>query len=120
MNIDDIQDRTRRIRFKSVLTGKSEQEVNKMETKSRYEVITELEAKKRELIIERDSFEGQVKQREKQLKNLNRQLEDVEEELTEFKDSIKDKKETITELIKSVDDSLNRLGKMGKSQSQKK
>ena len=91
-----------------------------METKSRYEVISDLEEEKRKLIRDRDSFDDQIKAKEKRLKLINRQLEDETEELTQLKDSIDDKKETINELIKSVDDSLKRLGTLGQLQSQKK
>ena len=91
-----------------------------METKSRYEVISELEEKKRELIMERDSLEDGIHHREKQIKNVKRQLEDMEEELGEYKHKLNDRRETITELIKSVDDSLKRFENIGKSESQKK
>lgn len=91
-----------------------------METKSRYEVIAELEDKKRNLIRERDSFESQVKDKEKGIKELKRDLEDLELELKDFKDSIKEKKATIQELITSINESLKRFENLGKSESQKK
>ena len=56
-----------------------------METKSRYEVMAELEAKKRDYILERDSSTLQIAQKEKQIKNVNRQLEDLQEDLDLFK-----------------------------------
>ena len=92
----------------------------KMETKSRYEVICELEDKKRNLILERDSFEDQVRSREKNIKKLERELEDIKEELEEFKETKEERKTTIAELIASVDDSLTRLSSLGNSKSQKK
>ena len=91
-----------------------------METKSRYEVIADLEEKKRSLIVERDSSELALHQKGKGIKEIKRQLEDAEEELKEFEESLEQRKETITELINSVDDSLKRLGDMSTSQSQKK
>ena len=95
---------------------------NIMETKSRYEVIAELEEKKRDLILSRDSLNDNLKNKQKELKMLNRDVEDKQEEIKEFEDSMKDQKETIEELIKSVDENLNRFTELSnkKSQSQKK
>jgi len=87
-----------------------------METKSRYQVISELEEKKRELIMQRDGLDKSVKTRQNNIKNVNRQLEDMEEELTYFKESLKEQKETFAELIASVEDSLERMNSL----SQKK
>ena len=94
-----------------------------METKSRYEVIAELETKKRELIKERDGLNDTLLDKEKKLKvgerqkadtivNMDRQLEDIKEDITNFKNSLVEKKETINELIKSVNDSLDRFKKL--------
>ena len=80
-----------------------------METKSRYEVIKELEDQKRALIIERDGFKDQIYAREKQLKNLKRDIEDKEEDLEHFRDSVEERKSTIEDLISSVDASLEKL-----------
>ena len=80
-----------------------------METKSRYEVIAELEQQKRKLILERDSFEDKVKAKERHIKDLKREVEDAEEDLEALKGRIDDRKITIAELIKSVDDSLKRF-----------
>ena len=94
-----------------------------METKSRYAVIADLENKKRELIQERDGLNDQLIEKEKVLKGkirqkadnvviLDRQIEDVEEQIADFKSSMKERKETIVELIKSVDESLDRFSKL--------
>ncbi len=83
-----------------------------METKSRYEVISELEGNKRNLIRERDSLGDVLKSKEKELKEYKREYEDLEQDVKDFKDSLKDKKGTINELIKSIDDSLNRFAKL--------
>lgn len=99
-----------------VLKSKNQRGVIKMETKSRYEVIAELEEKKRGFIIERDSLEQITKNKGKEIKNLKRQLEDMEENLEEFKETLKEKRETLNELIKSVDESLKRFETMSKSQ----
>ena len=85
-----------------------------METKSRYEVIADLEAKKRTLIINRDNLPGQLQEKNKELRDLKREVEDKEEEVKEFNEAIGTQKETINELIKSVDDSLNRFAELGK------
>ncbi len=90
---------------------------NIMETKSRYEVIAELEEKKRTLIINRDNLPGELKEKERELKILKREVEDKEEENKEFEEAIKTQKDTINELIKSTDDSLNRFVELGKKKS---
>ena len=83
-----------------------------METKSRYEVISELEKQKRELIWNRDNLKESLKEHEKELKQMLRELEDKKDEIKEYKDSMKDKETTFNTLIKSVDDSLNRFNKL--------
>ena len=94
-----------------------------METKSRYEVIAELETQKRDLIREQNTLEDQLKGKEKNFRELHRnkddtiqrfdrQIEDMQEDLDFFKKTMDDKKETITQLIKSIDDSLERFGKI--------
>jgi len=88
---------------------------NKLETKSRYEVIADLEKQKRNLIRERESFPDEIREKELEIKQLKRRLEDEEEELKNFKDSVKERKETIKELIKGVDQSLERFSKLQKS-----
>jgi len=91
-----------------------------METKSRYEVICELESKKRELIKERDSLGQNLLQKQKGLKEFERQksdtmlvcdrkIEDLKEDIENFETTMAERKETIVELIKSVDDSLERF-----------
>ena len=86
-----------------------------MEIKSRYEVIAQLEEKKRDLIISRDSLDSTLKSLERELKELNREVEDKEEQIAEFKNSMKEQKATTEELIKSVDESLKRLTQVSKS-----
>ena len=94
-----------------------------METKSRYEVIAELEGKKRALINERDGLNDQLRERERQLKLLerhksdnimvlDRQIADKKEEVENYKSTLAERKDNITELIKSVDDSLERFNKL--------
>jgi chromosome segregation ATPase len=55
-----------------------------METKSRYEVIAELEAKKRTLIQERDALNDEVNSKERNIKNLEREKENIETQKTDF------------------------------------
>ena len=97
-----------------------------METKSRYEVIAELETKKRELIKEGNGLNDVLIAKEKSLKNVEREksddmlaydrrIEDLLDEIKNFKDTMKERKETITELIKSIDESLARFGKLSEA-----
>ncbi len=96
-----------------------------METKSRYEVISDLEVQKRELIRERDGFDDAIKVKERGVKDVERQkgdqivawdrkLEDLNEELTTLKETVEERKSTIKELIISINDSLARFGKLAK------
>ena len=107
---------------------KEEKQMTGINTKSRYEVISELETKKRSLIQERDGLDDSLKEKERELKDmqrhkndtvitLDRKIEDVNEDLDNFKNSMKEKKETIKELIKSVDDSLARFGRLAESKT---
>ena len=48
-----------------------------METKSRYEVIADLEKQKRDLIREKDKIDDDIKVRERVVKNLERTKEDI-------------------------------------------
>jgi predicted nucleic acid-binding Zn-ribbon protein len=87
-----------------------------METKSRYEVIADLEKQKRGLIVEKDSFKDQLQEKEKEIKEAKRDIEDMEDDLKYFKDSIEDRKKTIETMIASIDDSLKRFEGVSKSQ----
>ena len=86
----------------------------KMDIKSRYEVIADLEEKKRSLIVQRDNLDKNLKMLERELKELRRNIEDKQEEIANYKESMKVDKATTTELIKSVDASLDRLTKISK------
>ena len=55
-----------------------------MEVKSRYEVISDLESKKRELIRERDGFKDRIKDTKKSIRESERELEDAKEDLADF------------------------------------
>ncbi len=94
-----------------------------METKSRYEVIAELEAQKRDLIVERDGLKDESKTKEDAIRNLkrnkddtmiafDRKIEDAAVEHKRFTDTMDERKTTVSELIASVDASLARFGKL--------
>jgi len=98
-----------------------------METKSRYEVISDLERQKRELILERDGLGDEQLARQKAIKDkqraksdmvtrYDRELEDLQTDLKNFEKTMDNRKETIKELIRSVDESLKRFNQI----SQKK
>lgn len=92
----------------------------KMETKSRYEVIADLERQKRQMIQDRGNLDEGKVVREKAIKDLKRQVEDKEEDLTNYIKSIDNKKEIIDEMLKSIDDALKRFDSYTNSGSQKK
>lgn len=87
---------------------------NIMETKSRYEVIAELEEKKRSLIICKDGLGDELRVMERSLRDQLRRVEDQKEEIKNFQEKMDDQKLTYEELIKSVDDSLKRLAELNK------
>jgi peptidoglycan hydrolase CwlO-like protein len=85
-----------------------------MEVKSRYEVIADLEAKKRGYIIERETFKDRIRAKEVEIRNTERNLEDMKSDLEDYKSKVEERKETLKELIKSVDESLDRFNRMDK------
>ena len=96
-----------------------------METKSRYEVISDLEVQKREHIKEENGFANELKAKNDALKDVERQksdqmiawdrkIEDVNADLEHFKATQKERKETVTELIVSINESLARFGELVK------
>jgi len=88
-----------------------------METKSRYEVIANLQKQKMDLIRERDSFPEQIKEKEIEIRDSERTLDDEKEDLVSFKDTISGRIETLNLLIASVDAALKSFND---SNSQKK
>ena len=95
-----------------------------METKSRYEVIAELEGKKRDLIKERDGLDDEAKEKENQFRDLKRQkddtvvildrkIADAKDDMEIFKNTMEERKTTVKELIASVDESLKRFTGLG-------
>lgn len=92
-------------------SGKDRRKIN-IETKSRYEVIAELEQQKNALIRERESFKDKMQLMERELRDAKRQVDDAEEELKQFKENVEEKKALIEELIKAKDESLKRFSSM--------
>ena len=81
-----------------------------METKSRYEVIADLEERKRQLISEKNSLkevlfdkERNLKQHERKvediMRTLEREKEDIDNDIAEYKFTLKDKENNLQELI---------------------
>ena len=101
--------------YNTYLKTKETEDVKMDKTKSRYEVISDLETQKRNLIRERDGFDDRIKEAKREIKELERELEDKKEDLEDLKKSIEDRKETIKELIKSVEESLKRMTDLQKS-----
>jgi hypothetical protein len=86
-----------------------------METKSRYEVISELEKQKRDLIQQKANIKDVVAVKEKEIKTIKRMLEYKEAELVEYKATLKEKEDVVVELIKSVETTLERFQAQQKS-----
>lgn len=77
------------------------------------------------MIKERDSLNQTLLQKQKELKTVernksdtimgfDREIEDRKEVVKNFESTMAERKETIVELIKSVDDSLDRFNKINK------
>jgi DNA-binding protein H-NS len=98
--------------FNSIRENKCKEVIKKMQVKSRYEVIAELEEKKRENIRAKDGLPLVLQSKEKELKELKRKIEDKEEEIKQYKVSMAQEKITIEALIKSIDDSLKRFERL--------
>ena len=81
----------------------------KMETKSRYQVILELEDKKRSLIKQRESLDDVEYNKEKEIKYAERELQDMKDDFAQFKKQKKSEKDKYDLLIKSVEHSLEQI-----------
>lgn len=80
-----------------------------METKSRYEVMKELNDKKENLIREKDGLDAQLKSLKIQLRDQKRELEDAEELVKDFEAEVPGKKKFIDDLIKASEASIASL-----------
>lgn len=91
-----------------------------METKSRYEVIAELEDTKRALIRDmadiadtlykkENNLKVAERNREDNIRLLDRQIDDMKSDIANFKDNMSFKKTTLEEQIKSIDEGLMRF-----------
>ena len=83
-----------------------------METKSRFEVLKELNDKKESLLREKEALDDFVLAKKKQIKERKRQIEDMEEELADYENRVPEKKKYIDELIKTTDASIDSLQKI--------
>ena len=86
-----------------------------METKSRYEVMTDLQATKQTLMRQKLDLDQEVLNKERDIKNHKRALEDKEEDLMLFKAKLGDKKVMLDSLIKSTEESIAQLQQMSQS-----
>lgn len=86
--------------------------INKMETKSRYQAFAELEDKKRSLIMQKEELKDRLETMQRDLKEIQRELEDKEEEIRSYEERMEEKKLMIDELIKSTNESLERMEKL--------
>src|SRR3990167_1490244 len=97
---------------KSWINNNNEQ-VKTMETKSRYEIVMDMERQKSTLIRERDALPDHIAAREREIRNFKRQLEDKEEDLAKFKANVSNQEATINALIKSCEDSMANMKEIG-------
>jgi uncharacterized protein HemX len=106
--------------FFGKLKAKQEDDMEvKMETKSRYEILKELNDKKQNYIIEKSRIDDVIKAKERKLKQMSRDLEDLKEEIAEMKSKVKEQEKTYDILIAEVEKSIEGLTHMKESQSQK-
>lgn len=107
-------------RWKELIKRIKKREIKKergnMETKSRFEVIADLEQRKRELIQQKANINNEIKTKEKTIKELKRELEDEEEELKELKSTTKEKEETFDKLIESTEGALKNIIELQKKE----
>jgi len=91
-----------------------------MQTKSRYEVIADLEEKRRNLIKQRDGLyasknflEDELikleREKEDYIRTIDREIVDKRKELERFEENMEAQKETLQELIQSLDQNLERF-----------
>lgn len=82
-----------------------------METKSRYQVIAELERQRRELMQKKQQLDNELFNKRRGIKELTRTLEDEQEELNELIENRDESRRVIDEMIKSVDQTLQQFNK---------
>lgn len=86
-----------------------------METKSRYEVINELEQQKREFLERKQQLKQQLRDKRVHIRNIERGLEDLREEIKEFEQDIPDREIAIDAMIESVNQGLERMSAISQS-----
>lgn len=89
-----------------------------METKSRYEVLKELQDKKMQLVTEKAALKDQVAAKEKEIKMFKRAMEDKSEDLEVFKKSLPDKETTYNILIEQAEAAIKNLSEFGSQKKQ--
>ena len=77
-----------------------------METKSRYQVIMEMENAKMNLIKGKQKLTEEFEALHDKKKELYRDMEDCKEEIKRFEDSRADKEKIIDAQLKSIEESL--------------
>ncbi len=80
-----------------------------METKSRFEVLKELNDKKEVLMRERNKLDTDTIAWEKEQKRLNKELTDFEVQYETFNQLLPTQRKNIDSLIKSVEESIESL-----------
>jgi hypothetical protein len=88
-----------------------------METKSRFEVLKELNDKKESLLREKNTLDEQLLAKKREYKKNQRIMEDAVEEISQFEKSIPDKKNYIDELIKATEASISSLQQINANKS---
>lgn len=80
-----------------------------MDAKSRYQIISELEEKKRKIIQDKENFELKGNEFERNLKNMRRQIEDYQDAYAEYKKDKDKRVKTFDVMINSIDESLQKI-----------
>lgn len=89
--------------------GSENEEVIIMETKSRYQVILDLEEQRRDLLNEERDIDKRIMQKERNLKKAKDDLQEMEDDLNMMKANADGDKKAVRENIKSIEGTLARL-----------
>lgn len=83
-----------------------------METKSRYEIMNEMNERKQGLIIKKANLKEELRHRQKEVKAKERALEDLKDDVKAFEESMKEQEQAYDLLIKEVDNSMEKLAQL--------
>lgn len=83
-----------------------------METKSRYEILKELNEREQSYIVGKSQLKDKLAEMERTIKTMKRNLEDFEEDTTRFKTDLQEKERTYDTLIAEVGNSIEGLSKL--------